>query len=161
MARAGHGASAAGQAKVGIDEGAVFRDLDGFGRTDLCAEAAGDAAHLADIAADGILVRAEDDDGVILQTEMDDALRAGADTRAAADAFALVDLGDAVGVQRDRTEAAGGDTGAAARAAVGTELIALRAFFCVAAAVAVDAGDLGGKFLFYYHENSSCSYLRS
>ena len=84
---------------------------------------------------------------------MDHTLRAGEIARAAADALALIDLGHAVGAERDGAEAAGIDARAAARAAVGAQIVALGALVGAAAAVAVDAGDLGGEFFLNDHVN--------
>jgi len=120
-----HGAGTAGETLVGVDKGAVFRDLDCSGGADLLAQTAADAADLTDILAVGILVGAEDDDGIVLNTQMNDTLRAGKIAGSAADTLAFVDLGNAVGIQADRAELAGVDAGAAAGAAVGTKLIAL------------------------------------
>ena len=84
--------------------------------------------------------------GLSLEPQVDDALRAGLIARAAADAAALVDLGHAVGVQRDRAEAADLHARTAAGAAVEAKIVALRALVGAAAAVAVDAGNLDGNF---------------
>ena len=143
-----HGARAAGETFIREDEGAVFRHLDRTGGTGFFAQPAADAAYLAGVFAAGVLVRAEDDDGVILQAQVNDTLRTGEVARAAADALALIDLGNAVAVQRDRTEMTGVNTGAAARAAIGAEIVALGGLLGAAAAVAVDAGDLRREFLF-------------
>ena len=56
IARTDHGAGAAGQAFVGIDEGAVFRNLDGPGGAGLFAQAAADTAHVAHVLAARVLV---------------------------------------------------------------------------------------------------------
>jgi len=161
IARAGHGAHAAGEALIRVDKGAVFRNNDGSGRTGALAQAAADAAHGADIAAAGVLVRAEDDNGVVLEPQVDDALRAGLIARAAADAAALVDLGHAVGVQRDRAEAADLHARTAAGAAVEAKIVALRALVGAAAAVAVDAGNLGRELLSDFHLMQPPRYLRA
>ena len=63
-----HGAGAAGETFVGEDEGAVFRNLDRSGGTGLFTQAAADAADLTYVLAAGILVGAENDDGIVLQS---------------------------------------------------------------------------------------------
>ena len=109
----------------------------------------------------GVLVRAEDDNGVVLEPQVDDALRAGLIARAAADAPALVDLGHAVGVERDRAEAADLHARTAAGAAVEAKIVALRALVGAAAAVAVDAGNLGRELLSDFHLMQPPRYLRA
>ena len=55
-ARADHGAGPAGQTLIREDKGAVLRNLDGAGRAGLFAQAAADAAHVADVLAARVLV---------------------------------------------------------------------------------------------------------
>ena len=70
-------ASTAGKTLVGEDKGTVFRNLNRSGRANLFAQTAANAAHLTIVLAAGILVGAKHSDGVILQAQVDDALRAG------------------------------------------------------------------------------------
>ena len=98
---------------------------------------------------------------VFSEPQVDDALRAGLIARAAADAAALVDLGHAVGVQRDRAEAADLHARTAAGAAVEAKIVALRALVGAAAAVAVDAGNLGRELLSDFHLMQPPRYLRA
>lgn len=152
ISRTDRGAGTAAQALIGIDKCAVLGNLDRSGRAGLFAKAAADTANRTDILADGILVRAEDNDGVVLQTKVDDTLRAGMIARAAADTSAFIHLGDAVGIQADCAKRADLNTGAAAGAAVCAQIISFRRFFCAAAAVAVNTGDFGRKLLFDDHK---------
>ena len=84
--------------------------------------------------------------------DLDCACGAGFFAKAAADAFALINFGNAVRVQTDCTERADLNTGTAAGAAIGTKIIAFRRFLCAAAAVAVNAGNFGRKLLFDDHK---------
>ena len=68
VAGADHGAGTAGEAFVGEDKGAVFRNLDRSGRAGLFTQTAADTADFANILAAGILVGAENDDGIVLQS---------------------------------------------------------------------------------------------
>lgn len=96
IAGTGHGAGAAGETLIRENKRTVFRNADGSGWAHALAETAANAACFADIAADGVLVGAENDNGVVLQTQMDDALWAVKIADAAADAFLLIDLRNAV-----------------------------------------------------------------
>ena len=149
---ADHRAGTAAQAFIRVDKCAVFGNLDGACRTGFFAKTAADAADFADVFTDGIFVRAEDHDGIILQTQMDYALRTGMVAGTAADAFPFIHFGNAVGIQTDGTERADLNTTAAAGAAIGAKVIALRRFFRAAAAVAVNAGNFGRKLLFDNHK---------
>lgn len=149
---ADHCTGTAAQAFIRVNKCAVFRDLDCACGAGFFAKAAADTTDFADIFTDGILIRAEDNNGIILQTKMDHALRAGVIAGAAADAFALINFGNAVRVQTDCTERADLNTGTAAGAAIGTKIIAFRRFLCAAAAVAVNAGNFGRKLLFDDHK---------
>ncbi len=120
ISRADHCAGTAAQALIRVDKCTIFGNLDRTGRADLFAETAADTADFTDIFADSILVRAEDNNGVVFQTKMDDTLRAGMIARTAADTSAFIHLGDAVGIQADCAKRADLNTGAAAGAAVCT-----------------------------------------
>ena len=123
---ADHCTGTAAQAFIRVNKCAVFRDFDCACGAGFFAKAAADTTDFADIFTDGILIRAEDNNGIILQTKMDHALRAG--------------------VRADL------NTGTAAGAAIGTKIIAFRRFLCAAAAVAVNAGNFGRKLLFDDHK---------
>ena len=155
---ADHSAGTAGKTFIGENKGTVFRNLDGTGRANLFAKAATDAAHLAIVLTTGILVGAENDHGIILYAQMDDALGTGQVTGPASNAFAFIHLGDAVGIEEDGAETTGFDAVAAAGAAIVAEIVALGAFVGASATVTVDAGDLGGEFFSNDH-NSPPSLL--
>ena len=92
MARADDRACAAAQAALRVDDRVELHKVDGVCGTVLHAQAAGDAAHIADRACTRlrrrvealIKIRAQRLDAVVQQAQMDDAARADERARAAA-----------------------------------------------------------------------------
>ncbi len=150
-----HGTGTAGQAFVGEDKGTIFRNLHSPGRAGFFAQAATDAGYVAHVEAAGILVGAENDDGIGLYTKVDDTLGAGTVTGTATDALALVNLCYAVGVKGNGAEAAHIHTGSATCAAVVAHIGAVLSLLSTATAVAVDASNFLGELLFNDHEGAS------
>ncbi|KXB64123.1 hypothetical protein HMPREF1868_00149 [Olsenella sp. DNF00959] len=94
--------------------------MDGIRRAGSLAGAAGDAARVAELACDRAQVRigAERQDRRLAGDYLDDPLRAGPRTEAAAYAGLAPHLRGVVLVEADRVDLAGGDTRTAADAAV-------------------------------------------
>jgi hypothetical protein len=108
----------------------------------------------------GILVGAEDNNGIGLYTEVDDTLGTGQITGTATDTLALVNLCNAVGVQGNSAETAYIDTGTATGTAVLAQVGAVFLPLSTTAAVAVDAGNLLGESFLNDH-GAPPFYLRS
>ena len=113
-----HGTGTAGQAFVGENKCTVFRDLNGGGGTSLFTQTASDAGNIAYMETTGVLVGAEDNDGVGLYTEVDHSLGAGTVAGTATDTLAFVYLCNTVSIDIDGTETAHIDTGTATGTAI-------------------------------------------
>ena len=154
-----HGTGTAGQTLVGENKGAIFRYLNSTGGAGFFTQATADAGDIAHMETTGIFIGAEDDNGIGLYTEVDDTLGAGAVTGTATDAFALVNLGDTVGIDIDGAESAHIDTSTATGTAVMTQVGTVFLLLCTATAVAVDTSDLLGEF--FLNDHGEPPYRRS
>ncbi len=146
-----HGTGTAGQALVGENEGAVFRDLDGSGGACFFTQTAADTGDFAHVEAAGILIGAEDYDGVSFHTEVDHALGTCQIAGTATDALVLVHFRHSVGVEGNGTETANINASTATGTAIVTQIGAVLLLLCTATAVTVDAGDLLRKFFLNEH----------
>ena len=148
---ADHGAGSAGQALIGEDKGTVFRYLDSGGGAGLFTQATADTSHITHMEATGILVGAENHNGVGLHTEVDNTLCTSQITGTAPDALTLVNLGYTVGIEGNGTETAHIDTSTATGTAVMAQVGAVFLLLGSTPAVAVDTGDLLGEFFLNKH----------
>ena len=152
---ASHGAGSAGQTLVGENEGAVFRYLNGSGRTCLFTQTTTDTGYVAHMETTGILIGAQDDNGVCLYTQVDDTLGTSTVTGTATDTLALIYLGYTIGVDVNGAETAHIDTGTATGTAVLTHFGSVFSGFGTATAVTVDTGDFLGEFFLNDHGATS------
>ena len=150
---AGHSAGTAGQAFVRENEGSILGYLNGSGRAGSLAQAATDAAYLANILAAGGFVGAQNHNGIVFHSQVNDTLGTDQIAGTAADTFAFIHFGDTVGIEGDSAKSAGINAGAAAGTAVFAQVIAFGRLLGTATAITVDAGNSCREFFLNDHKN--------
>jgi hypothetical protein len=108
-------AYAAGDALLLVNDGEVIDNMNGIGRADALAGAAGNAACLAYLACSGphLVIRAEHLYALMTRNDLDDVLLAHARAEATSYACVAVDSRHAIPVKLNRMHAAGGNARAA------------------------------------------------